>query len=113
MGRSGEYAFRNQEIEERIVKWEFEGSIIGRSKSQQEIDTQIDQSGEEFQKAECYGGIPELDSEWDQYSEGPGEMLPGWGRGLEIWIAPFQNVGAGRRKEERPKRKRDGEWEIP
>ena len=35
--------------------------IIDREKSQQEIDTQLDQLAEEFQKAECYGVIPELE----------------------------------------------------
>ena len=38
-----ESARRNIEIEERNRKWGFEWLIIGRSKSQQKIDTQIDQ----------------------------------------------------------------------
>ena len=51
--------------------------IIGRSKYQQEIDAQVDQLDEEFQQAEGYGEIPEVDGEWDHYSEGMGDVLPG------------------------------------
>ena len=54
--RNEEYARQNIEIEERNRKGEFEGLIIDRSKYQQEIGTQIDQLGSEFQKAERHGG---------------------------------------------------------
>ena len=63
-----------------IEKWEFEGLIIDRSKSQQEIDAQIDQLDEEFQRAECSEGIPELGSDGDQYSNGLGDVLPAGGK---------------------------------
>ena len=65
--------------------------IVGRSKSQQEIDTHIDQLDEEFQKTECSGGIPELDSEGGQYSDGLGDVLPV----SEKLDRPIPNVGAG------------------
>ena len=76
MARNEESARQNKEIEESNRKGEFEGLIFDRSKSQQEIDTRIDQLDGEFQKAECHGEIPELDIEWGRYSEGLGEMLP-------------------------------------
>ena len=67
---------RIKKLQKEIEKGEFEGLIIGRSKSQQEIDTQIDQLAEEFQKTECSGGIPELESDGGQYSEGFGDVFP-------------------------------------
>ena len=51
--------------------------IIDRSKSQQEIDTRIDQLDGEFQKAERSAEIPELVREGGQYSEGLGDVLTG------------------------------------
>ena len=42
------------------MKREFDGSTIGRSKSQQEIDTRIDRSAAEIQKRESSDGIHEL-----------------------------------------------------
>ena len=39
-----------KQLKTEIEIGEFEGLIIGRSKSQQEIDTQIEQLDEEFQK---------------------------------------------------------------
>ena len=81
--------------------------IIGRSTSQQEIDTRIDQLAEEFQKAECPGEIPELESEGSQYSGGLGVILPGSEKMDRP--PPFQIVGVGwEGKEERPKKKRIG-----
>ena len=65
--------------------------IVDRSKSQQEIDTQIDQLDEEFQKAECSDGIPELVREGDQYSDGVGDVLPE--RERQAGSTPLQNVG--------------------
>ena len=59
-----------------IENGEFKGLIIDRSKSQQEIDTQIDQLDEGFQKAEGSEEIPGLESEWDQYIEGSGGVSP-------------------------------------
>ena len=46
---------RIKKLKKEIDKGESEGLIIGRSKSQQEIDTRIDQLAAEFQKAECHG----------------------------------------------------------
>ena len=74
-------------------KGEFEGLIADRSKSQQEIDTQIDQLNGEFWKTECSEKIPALAREGSQYSEGLGDMLPGgW---AEIWIAPIPKCWGG------------------
>ena len=47
---------RIKKLKKEIESGEFKGLIIDRSKSQQEIDTHIDQLAEEFQKAECPGG---------------------------------------------------------
>ena len=66
--------------------------IIDRSKSQQEIDTQIDQLDKEFQKAEGDEEIPELGSESDQYYDGFGGRFAG---GRKDGPPPFRNVGAG------------------
>ena len=50
--------------------------IICRSKSQQEIDTQIDKLADAFLKEECSGEIPELERDGGQYYEGLGDVLP-------------------------------------
>ena len=51
--------------------------IIDLPKSHREIDPQIDQSDEEFQKTVCPAEIPELERDGDQNSEGLGDVLPG------------------------------------
>ena len=50
--------------------------IDDRSKSQQEIDTRIDQLDEAFRKAEGTGEIHALESEWGQYFEGFWDVSP-------------------------------------
>ena len=47
---------RIKDLENEVEKGEFEGLSIDRSKSQQEIDTGVDQLDGEFQKAEGSGG---------------------------------------------------------
>ena len=47
---------RIKKMKNEIEKGELEGLIIDRSKSQQEIDAQIDQLGEEFRGEEDSGG---------------------------------------------------------
>ena len=50
--------------------------IIGRSKSQQEIDTQIDRLADEFQKTESADGSHELERDGDRNPAGLGEVFP-------------------------------------
>ena len=59
---------KNSQCEIRKLKKEieeggFNGLIMGRSKSQQEIDTRIDRLGDEFRKREISGRIHELERE--------------------------------------------------
>ena len=49
--------------------------IIGRSRSQQEVDTQIDRLADEFQKTESSDGIHELERDGDRNPEGLGEVF--------------------------------------
>ena len=78
--------------------------IIDRSKSQQDIGTQIDRLGGEFQKKERSGEIHELERYRDQNSGGMGEMLP---VGEYLGHRPIPQVAGGgeKEKEERLKRK--------
>ena len=64
---------QNKEIE----KWEFGELIIGRSDSQQGIDTQIDRLAGEFRKNESPDGIHELERDCGRNSGGLGGILPG------------------------------------
>ena len=64
-------------MKNEICQGEFEGLIIDRSKSQQEIHTQIDQLAVEFQKAEGSEEILELESDGGQYFEAFGDVSPG------------------------------------
>ena len=50
MERNKESEGQNTKIEERNRKREFKGLVVGRSKSLQEIGTQIDRLADEFQK---------------------------------------------------------------
>ena len=97
---------QNKEIEDRNRKGKFEGLIIGRSKSQQEIDTQIDQLAEEFQRAEISEEIQELEREGYQYSERLGDFRQG---GKMDHPIPQMSDRGEKEKEERPKKKRMGE----
>ena len=78
--------------------------IIGRSKSQGENDTRIDQLADELQKTECSEEIPELGSDGDQYSEGLGDVLPGSEK-LDLPHSKMSEWGE-KEKGERPKKKR-------
>ena len=55
MGEMKNLQGRIKQLATEIEKGASEGLVSGRSNSQQEIDTQVDQSDEGFQKAECYG----------------------------------------------------------
>ena len=56
----------------------FGGLIIGRSKSQQEIGTQVDRLADDFRKKESSGEIRELGRDGDQNSGGLwGDMAGG------------------------------------
>ena len=90
-----------------------EGLIIDRSKSQHEIDTQIDQLVGGLQKTECSGGIPELEGDGDQYSEGLGDVLTG-NEKLDH-PTPQMYARGGEVKEERPIRKEENKqspWKL-
>ena len=50
---------------------------MGRAKSQQEIDTQIDRSGDEFRKEESFEEIHELEREGYRDAEELAEMAQG------------------------------------
>ena len=63
-----------------LEKSEFKDFIIDRTKSQQEIDTQIDRLADEFQKDESSEESHELAREEYQDAEDLGGMLPGAGR---------------------------------
>ena len=96
---------RNKKLKKEIEKGEFGGLIIGRSKSQQAIDTKIDQLAEEFQKAEGPGEIPELGSEGVN-------ILRGWvmfSRKVKKAGSPHSEMTDRdeKEKEERPKKKRE------
>ena len=52
---------RIRRLKEAIGKGEFEGLVVDRSKSQQEIDTQFARSAYEFQKKESSDEIHELE----------------------------------------------------
>ena len=77
---------RIKKLKKEIEKGEFEGPIIDRAKSQQEIDTRIDQLDGRFRKTGCSGEIDALERDGSQYSEGLGDVLPGAGS----WIIPFR-----------------------
>ena len=51
--------------------------IVDWSKSQQEIDTQIDRLADEFRKNESSDEIHELERDGGRNSGGSGEMMPG------------------------------------
>ena len=101
---------RIKKSKKEIEKGEFEGLIIDRPKSQQEIDTQIDQLDGGFQKTECSEEMPELEGDGDRYSEGLGDVLPG-NENMDHPIPQMFEWG-GEEKEERPKKKRRGN-QIP
>ena len=62
---------RIKKLKKSIAKGEFRGSIIDRAKSQQGIDTQIDQLDGEFQKkTERSAGMSELERGGYPYSDG-------------------------------------------
>ena len=73
---------KNSQCEIRKLKKEieeggFNGLIMGRSKSQQEIDTRIGRLDDEFQNGESPDGIHELEREADQNSDGLRRIWPG------------------------------------
>ena len=96
-------------MKNEICQGEFEGLIIDRSKSQQEIHTQIDQLAVEFQKAEGSEEILELESDGGQYFEAFGDVSPG----SEKLGRPHSKLSewGGEEKEERAKR-REGKEQI-
>ena len=61
-----------------IGQGDFKGPISDRSKTQEEIDSQIDVSAKGFQKLESSEGDREGDN---QFYEGEGDVLPGEGPG--------------------------------
>ena len=95
---------RIKKLKKEIRKGKFEGLIIDRSKSQQEIDIQIVQLGEVFQKTECSEEIPELERDGDQYS-GDWAMCC---RGMKSWVPPIPQMyeGMGMKKRNGPKEKK-------
>ena len=64
-------------LEKEIGKGEFELLTIGRSESQQEIDTRIDLLDDESRKKERSVGIHELERDVDQNYGGLREIWPG------------------------------------
>ena len=68
--------------------------IIGRPKTQQDIDTRIDQLDGEFQQAEGSVGIPELESEGVSILKD----LAMFRRMVGRWIAPIPNCRSGMRR---------------
>ena len=104
--RNEESARQNKENEERNSKREFKGLIIGRSKSQQEIDAQIDQSDEVFRQAEGYEEIHELESEGDQYFEGFADVSP-LGEKLDPPIPKCRIGMGGKRNDPQGKEEKD------
>ena len=85
-------------------KRELIGLIIGRSKSQQGIDTGIDRLGDGFRKKEISDEIHELERDGDQNYGG----LRGiWPEGGNLDHRPIPQVAGGDGKEiERHKRKK-------
>ena len=74
-----EKAIKNSRIrigrmENDLGKREFKDYIIGRAKSQQEMDTQIDRMADEFRKNESSEEIHELEREGYRDDEELGEM---------------------------------------
>ena len=70
MERNKESEGQNTKIEERNRKREFKGLVVGRSKSLQEIGTQIDRLADEFQKGKKGSSeeIHDLDRDGDRNS---------------------------------------------
>ena len=88
-----------------IAKGDFGGLVVGRSKSQQEIDTRIDQLAEEFQKTKCSEEMPQLESEGV-------DILMNWAiccRGVKRWITPIPKrwSGVSKKKRNDPKRREE------
>ena len=91
---------RIKKLKREIERVEFKGLTIDRSKSQRDIDSQLDISAEGFQKVGNTKEVPER----DQFSEGDGYVMPGDGN-MDHPHSKMLEWG-GREKEERPKRKR-------
>ena len=80
--------------------------IVGQSKSQQEIDTQIDRVADEFRKGGSSEEIHELGRDGDRNSGGLGDIRRGgWISGSSPRSA--SSGGGCEGKEERPKRKEE------
>ena len=82
--------------------------IVGRSKSQQEIDAQIGRLADEFQKGESSVGIHELERDADRNYEGLGVIWPG-DEYLDRRPIPKASGGDEVEKHERSQRRREGE----
>ena len=75
---------------------------IGRSKSHQEMDTQMDRLADEFRKNESADETHELERDVGQNSEGGAKCF----RVGEIWATPFRKLWlVEKEKNERTKRK--------
>ena len=76
--------------------------IVGRSEFQQEIVTEVDRLGDEFQKQESSGGVHELERDGGQNSEGLREI---WQGGEYLDRHPIPKVAGGdeKEKEARPR----------
>ena len=81
------FEFSNYEDEGEIGKGDFKGLIIDRSKTQGEIDSQIDVSAQEFRKLES----SEEHQEDNQFMRAMG-CSDGW---RKDGPPPYRNVGRG------------------
>ena len=86
-------------------KGEFKGLGIGRSKTQEEIDPQIDIPAKEFQKIENSDAIQEEERESILRRRGGVRVFF---RGVKSWIAPIPKCLKGMKQKERndPKEER-------
>ena len=84
-----------------------EGLITDRSETQEEIDSKIDVSAQEFQKIE---GLGENREEDNQFYEGDGDVQPWGGKAGSPHSEMLEDDDAERA--ERPKKKRMGNAET-
>ena len=85
--------------------------IIDRSKSQQEIDTQVDRLADDFQKTVSPEGIHELEGWGNINDDGSGEVFQG-GEKQDRHIPQVRGRG-GAEKEERPKKGKKRKCKAP
>ena len=76
MERNDELAGEIRKFKKEIAIGEFKGFVVDRSKSQQEIETQIDRLADEFRKKASSDEIHEKERDGDQNYGGLGEIAP-------------------------------------